>query len=292
MNHLNILIDHLLNNEDFPLWAYIENVAPNDKFYFDFFSNLNTNLLLSQLKQYSSSVNIIQAISIIFHFKSDADITDWVNDIDDFIKFEKFLPSDRTHHIFNTLLNKEQTDILKKIDFINPDYYQIISNYLLTRNTHQYIQFTSKYLPDEPIILKLFESNNPNTIYIYLNNYSESKYNDLKLLNAPDFILTTMNGQLNIDDDSLKYFFEICPLNISIFKSIKKTIGISKLWSFLKFKYDIEILSELIETRSDVDFIISLTDIPLPSLNKIIGILKDKYPNLIFLFEATPIHKK
>ena len=283
--HLSNLIKELLENDDFSLIPFNPNPNKDIKFLFDFFSNLNSNIIMTELSNHLNDINIIRALRMITHYKGDLDY------FNNKISFEHYT-------ILKPFLNKKSLDrfMVEFYEFygsrILSDKISVVDDnlldYIFENNLDLFIDISLKLGLKN--CKKVFEKDKLK-VFKWINNHPD-KYNELKFLNEPQFIFDNMNGRLDINDDSLKYFFEICPADLDVFKELKKSLSIETIWNHTKHKLSVEFIMEIAETVDDIIFILTLPIIPISSIESILNKLKTKFPLLYENFNSLLLMKK
>jgi len=283
--HLEELIDNILNNESFALIPHHPNPDRNASFLFNFFSNLKVDLIMRALEKEFNNHNLESALSVIFHYKGKIpyykrDLTFQV-----YSKLKPFL-DDKSLEQFKILFYKTYANniIDNKTNIIDNN----ILDYISTQDLTLYIDISLKLKLDN--IKTVFSIDNTKVFY-WINQHSD-KYNQLKILNQPQFIFNNMNGKLDINDETLKYFFEICPIDLVVYKELKKTINLETIWKFTQYKLTIDFIMELVDTLDEIIFVLSIPDLPLTSIDSFMKRLEIKFPNLYCNFNSLLVMKK
>lgn len=277
MSKSKLIIYTILENKDFSLIPYNPNPDKESKKIFQQFDIINKNslyqFLLNNYKEFDDE-NIQKILITIRHYKG------FFEYFDDTISFEKYRKINSW--LDNKSKNKFKVHFFREygISFINDEIFNIddeLIDLILINDPNLYIKIAKK-LNIEDAGKKIFE-NHPTEIYNWLN-YCNNMYNELLKLNQPSYILKNMNGQLNITDDSLKYIIEYSEPSLELYKSIKKRVGLKKLWEISNQKINSEILFDLIESLNDLIFIINIDNLELKTLEFILNRMKDKFPNI------------
>jgi len=283
--YINDLIHHLLNNENFGLTPHSPNPNKDIKFIFDFFINLNTSIILNELIQHSNHKGFKNALALIFHYKGEIQFFSDTLPFNDFKILKPFLNS-KSIYQFNSVLYMNYANEILNGNSLSID--SEVLNIILNNNLDLYIDISLKLGLDN---IKIVFDKNKDKVFDWLNKH-KSTYTELIKLNQPQYIFSNMNGKLDVNDDSLKYFFEICPFDIGLYKELKKTIPIKTIWKHTKHKLSVEFLFELVETIDELIFVLTLPNIPISSMENILDKLKTKFPLLYENFNSLLVMKK
>jgi len=284
--HLDNLIHNILDEKDFPLVPHLEKIDKDLKYSFDFFINLNADIIFKQIINKHTHKNFDDAINIIAYYKGKINYFDPNISFDLYVRLIPHL-NEVSKSKYNKHFYKEYATTILEED--NRDVDDEIIEHIYNSNLNLYIDIARK-LNLENAINKIYLKDSQ-LVFEWLNNHT-NKYKELKQLNQPQFIFNNMNGKLNIDDQSLKYFFEICPLDINIYKDIKKSIGLETVWKFTNHKLSSEFYMELIDTLEDIIFILNQDNVKLSSLEAILSTIKSKFPHLYDNFNSLMLMKK
>jgi len=283
--HLDNLIDNMLNNEAFALIPYNPKPDKGMQFLFDFFTNLNSDLLMRKLMDFKNHNELERALSIIFHYKGKLPYFNEDLDHKNYLTIKLFLDDISVSKftilyqpmVIENILNGKITDV-DDIDM----------NTLKTSNISNFIDISIKLNFNN--INEVFNEDKFK-VFDWINKHSD-KYQQLKQLNQPQFIFNNMNGKLDINDGTLKYFFEICPIDLEVYKELKKTINLETIWKYTNKKLTIEFIMELVDTLEDISFIINLPDIQLTALDSFMKRIETKFPHLYTNFNSLLLIKK
>jgi len=283
--YINDLIYQLLNNENFGLIPYDPNPNKDAKFIFDFFINLNTSIIINNLIYHIDNERFKNALSLIYHYKGEIQ---FFNDNISFKNFKILKPflNSKSIHQFNLIFFMDYANEILSGNSISID--PEVLNIILNNDIDLYIDVSLKLGLDN---IQIVFDKNKDKVFDWLNKH-KSIYTDLIKLNQPQYIFNNMNGKLDINDESLKYFFEICPLDLKLYKELKKTIPLKIIWKHTKHKLSVEFLFELVETIDEIIFILSLPNIPISSMENMLNKLKTKFPLLYENFNSLLVMKK
>lgn len=280
MEYLERLIQKLLYDDKFPLIPYINEVSEEDKFIFNFFKNLNSEIIVTELFKNTTNKDVIlKCFKIIMHFKDKITLNN--NNIT-FVDYELF--RNIIHLIDEISIDKLNKIYYKEILINNHSVANMdeLLNFVMIADFDIYFEYTSKHRLD--VIKKIFEFNKEK-VFLWLNGHS-NKYTELKKLNQPDFIIKNMNGRLDVNDDTLKYFFEICPIEINVFKELKKTLGLEIVYKYAGHMLHIDFMFELVETFDDLVFVFNIIKYNLSDVEYILVKLKNKFPHMYENFNS------
>lgn len=284
--HIEKLIHNLLNVDDFPLVPHLDNPDKDLKYNFDFFSNLSGDIIARELiLSHHNHTKFEQALNIIAHYK---DGIKFFDSSIDFEVYKKVKP-----HLDDGSKNKFREEFYKQyanrvIDDLDTDMDNELIDFIYDKDLNLYIEIAKK-LNIVEAVNKIY-SKNPEKVFGWLNS-SKNMYVELVKLRQPQFIFNNMNGQLEINDDSLKYFFEIAPVDINIYKEVKKTLGLETIWKYTHHKISPEFYSELVENFDEFKFLITLPNLKINSLEQILKNLKTKFPHIYDNFQSLMLLK-
>lgn len=286
MEKIDKLIYRLLHDSNFALIPHNPNSDYESIELFNFFLKLETTLIYNIFLQYHNLLYFESALNTIKHYKGMFDYFDDNLDFEIYQKIENYLSADSikkyNEHFYKNYAEKILTD---KIKNINDDLLNIILN----NDISLYIK-VSKKLNIKDAAKNIFEKS-PLHIFEWINA-SDDIYSELLSINKHDFILSNMNGNLNISDDTLKYIIDHTEPNLELFLSIKHKIGLSKLWELSNHKLNPEFYAHLIENLNDLFFVINIDNITLNSLETILNNIKIKFPLLYDNFNSLLFVKK
>lgn len=272
--YIENLIHNLLNENNFPLIPYTP-IPDNDlKISFDFFSNLTGDIILKNLIKEINHTNFKNAINIVSHYKGKIKFFDNSLSFNDYTVIKPHL-DDSSKARYRDLFFNEYVDTL-----LGDNSYEIDNeflDYILSKDLDTYIKITLKLnIPN--VINKIFLKN-PEKVFDFINLH-KNKYLQLIELNQPQFIFSNMNGKLNITDETLKYFFEICPMDINIYKELRKSFSFETIWNQTNNKLSPEFYVEILYTVDDFIFLIKQKNIKISSLNLILEKVKLNFPHI------------
>jgi hypothetical protein len=275
----------MLNNEAFALIPYNPKPDKDMQFLFNFFRNLDINLLMRKLMVFKNHNNLKQALSIILHYKGKIPYFNKDLNHKKYLTIKPFL-DDSSISKFNILyqpivIENILNDKITVVDDID-------MNVLKTSNISNFINVSIKL--DINNINEVFNEDKFK-VFDWINKHPD-KYAQLKQLNQPQFIFDNMNGKLNINDGTLRYFFEICPIDLEVYKELKKTISLETIWKFTNHKLSLDFIVELVDTLEEVVFIINIPKIPLSTIEAFMKRLKIKFPLLYTNFNSLLLMKK
>lgn len=283
--HVEDLIDNILNNDLFALIPHNPKPERELKFLFDFFTNLKVDLIMRALEKEFDNPNLERGLSVLFHYKGKipyykGDLTFQI-----YSKLKPFL-DDKSLEQFKILFYKTYAaDIINgKTNIIDNN----ILDYISTQDLTLYIDISLKLKLDN--ITTVFSIDKTKVFY-WINQHPH-KYNQLRILNQPQFIFNNMNGKLDINDETLKYFFEICPIDLEVYKELKKTINLETIWKFTHNKLTIEFIMELVDTLDEIIFVLSMPDLSLASIDSFMKRIEIKFPHLYSNFNSLLLMKK
>lgn len=283
--NLNDLIDNLLNHSSFALIPHNPKVDKEQKFLFDFFINLNAEVLMRQFINYSDHIGLETALLTIAHYKGKVpyfvDSLDYIN----YMKIKPFL-DENSLRLYSKLFQDTHINNILSGEVSNA--LDVDMNELKLTNLDKYIDVSIKIGLNN--IVEVFNTDKFK-VFTWINKHT-NKYQQLKELKQPQFIFNNMNGKLDINDATLQYLFEICPIDLVVYKEVKKTIDLEIIWKFTKHKLTIDFIIELIDTLDEVIFILSLPDLPLSTIETVMKRLETKYPNMYHNFNSLLVMKK
>jgi len=286
MNNLEILITQLLENDEFALIPFNKNIDVELKFYFDFFINLKTDLLLRNLLKYQDHNNFDKALNIIIHYKDKISDSNIILDFKTFLIIKDIFTKNKQFE-YECTFYKEITKqvVAGEILFIDNKLLDFIYN----NDIDNYIKIALK-LDINDAINKIFDKDKYK-IFNWLNNHP-NKFTELKKLNQPYFILTNMNSRLDINDETLKYFFEVAPIDISLYKNLRQNLSLEIIYKYSKNKVSDEFIFELVETFDDIVFILNLNNLNLNTLNSFMNKIKNDFPHVYNNLNSLLLMKK
>jgi len=284
-NHLKDLVIVMMDNSDFALIPYSPNPDGELKFLFDFFTNLKVDLIMRALEKDFNNPNLENALSVIFHYKGEIPYFNDSLDYSDYGRIKRFLDKNSISK-FNSLFEDHQINMILEGKLHNVDSIDMVA--LLEKDIITYINISIKLKLDN--ISNVFVKDK-SMVFYWVNKHTE-KYNQLKKLNQPQFIFNNMNGKLDVNDETLKYFFEICPIDLNVYKELKKSISLETIWKFTNNKLTVDFIMELVETLDDIIFIISIKDISLSTLDSFMKRIETKFPHLYVNFNSLLLMKK
>ena len=287
MEKIDKLIYRLLHDSNFALIPHNTNSDYESIELFNFFLKLETTLIYNIFLQYHNLSYFESALNTIRHYKGMFDYFDINLDFNIYQKIKPWLSEEAKIKYKNHFYKCYAHSIL--LDKIKIDNDDVLLDIILDNDIDLYLKIAKK-LNIENAALHIFEKS-PMHIFEWLNNCSDI-YNELISINKPDFILSNMNGMLNISDDTLKYIIEHTEPNLELFLSIKHKIGLSKLWELSNHKLNPEFYAHLIENLNDLFFVINIDNITLNSLETILNNIKIKFPLLYDNFNSLLFVKK
>jgi CRISPR/Cas system-associated endonuclease Cas3-HD len=271
--HLNNLIDNILNNDKFALIPHNPDVDKDLKFLFEFFMNLNTHLIIKEVLKKPEHNGLEMAFMTISHYKGSINYYTADTDYKTYNVMKPFLDIDSKAK-YNILFQSSEIDLILDGEILTSD--NIDMQHLLINDITKFIDVSIKLNLNN--LIEVFNQDRLKVFY-WINNHND-KYEQLKVLNEPQFIFDNMNGKLDINNDSLKYFFEICPLDLKVYKELKKSIPIETIWKHTHKKLSLEFIIELVDTIEDIKFILSLNNTPLKTINILFEKIQKNYPAL------------
>lgn len=271
MDYLKLLVNKLLFDDNFPLIPHIPIVSDDDKFLFGFFKNLNSELIINEiLKNTSDNDTITRIFRIVHHYKGTINISKNINliDYENFINIKEFIDAISIEE----LTKRHYKEIL--LNYNGGFNIDDLLNYVLLVDFDFYFDYAHTNNLD--VIKKIFIHNNEK-IFSWINKHT-NKYSELKKLDQPNFIINHMNGRLDVNSDTLKYFFEICPIDLLVYKELKKTLGLNIVYQYAGDKLHIDFIFELIETLDELILILDVLKNNLTTVEYILTKLKNKLP--------------
>lgn len=284
MTDLEKLIFNLLNNDDFPMIPFNKKATKDEIFLFSFFKNLNGSTLLRELLKNKEHIHLDKAIGIIKHYKSEIVYFDQNLDFDTFKKIENILTSSSRLSFKNIFITDYIETIKNNESNIDVEFLNIIKE----KEFKTFVKLVTNY--NLVSIKDLFIIDNF-AVFDFINKHKE-KYKLLKELNQPLFILQNMNGRLDIDDDTLKYFFEVCPLDLNLFKELKKSISLETIYRFSKKRVSLDFIAELVETFDEFLYFINLNQMNMKTLESFLLKTKSNYPEIYNNLNTLIVMKK
>jgi len=253
------IINELINNKEFPLLKFKKNKSEYEEQIFNKFININKTQLLKELiDQNLITKDIINILKFYFkeiNFISDNITLEQFLDINDILDknskvyfYKKFL--DRLDNIPDDIINE-----FKKSNLIYKDYL------LKTKN------------PNIKEIYKIDKF----SIFKVLNN-SNNKYELLKEINDPEFIINNMNGNLVLDKDTFKYINEVAEIDVNSLLFLKNKLDKKDFFEIIINSKNKNKLIYLIESPSELKIVLSL-NLDFITIEHILTHLKTRFPN-------------
>ncbi len=283
----NEIITFLLKTYDIAMIPHNPNPDTHLKALFDYFIRMDTNTIYMELLLYHESYGFENALNVIKYYKGLFDYFDINLDFNIYQKIKPWLSEEAKIKYKNHFYKDYAHSIL--LDKIKIDNDDVLLDIILDNDIDLYLKIAKKLNIDNAA-LHIFEKS-PMHIFEWLNNCSDI-YNELISINKHDFILSNMNGKLNISDDTLKYIIEHTEPNLELFLSIKHKIGLSKLWELSNHKLNPEFYAHLIENLNDLIFVININNMTLNSLETVLNNIKIKFPLLYDNFNSLLFVKK
>ena len=101
-----------------------------------------------------------------------------------------------------------------------------------------------------------------------------------------------MNTRLDINDETLKYFFEVAPTDLSLYKNLRQNLSLEIIYKYSKNKVSDEFIFELVETFDDIIFILNLNNLKLNTLNSFMNKIKNDFPYIYTNLNSLLLMKK
>lgn len=289
MTTIDTLIDTLIHDLNFGMIPYNPNAEQTSKDLFTLFNNTNKDTIYKSLlnKNIDNSELFRHIMQLVNYYKGNFSFFDTSIDFQTFQKIKPWLCKESLN-VFNLkFFNELGYLILETNDTILLD--ENILDLIINNNMKLYFQIAKKFnIPNA--IVKIFEKNNI-LVFDWLNE-SINMYQELIKLNQPDFILTHMNGKLDIKNDSIKYIIETATPTYDLYVAIKHKIGLHELWRLANYKANELFFIDIVETFDEFLFILNLPHISLTSLELILNKSKLKFPHIYENFNSLLLVKK
>lgn len=271
------LIDKLLYDNEIALVPHNPNPTEELKTLFDYFNTAHRDLLYKSIidkHNHTNDENFEFALNTIKHYKGMFDGFDTQIEFNLYQKIKPWL-SENARKQFRVHYYRDYGKAL-----LNDDIFELddgLLHLILTNDIPLFIKIAKK-LKIHDAGKKIFEQNQL-AIYDWLNE-CDDVYAELIKLNDPKFIFQNMNGRLNASDGSLRYVIENTEPSKDLFISIKRNIGLKKLWELSNGKLKDIFFVELVETLEDLIFVINTPDIELKTIETILKTTKERFPNI------------
>lgn len=286
MDKRSMMINSLLKDTEIAMIPHHPNPDEELKSLYDYFNGMNVDALYRELLPKHNEYGFENALNIVKHYKGLFNHFDSGLEFSVYQKIKPWLNDESKKkyrvHFYKDYAKEVLVGNLKTID-------EGLLEMLLNNDIHLYSQVARK-LKLVGAGAKIFEKA-PGMIYNWLNS-SENVYMELINLDQPEFILRNMNGKLDVSDGALKYIIEKAEPSLELFISIKKNIGMAKLWELSNFRFAPEFYVDLVENMNDLLFVINIENIGLNSLEIVFSKIKEKFPHLYDNFNSLLFVKK
>lgn len=290
MKELEELAHEIISNRDFCLTEYNPNATDRTKFLYNFYKNLDRQLVFNEILKYYNYDDIHKLSFLLFSeknikikisvqtLKSNFGLLDKFKENIDYEFLEKGITKNLEEHVDILLLLPNE---IKKY---------IIEQAIKDKNIniHSVLKIISMHF-DYDVFLDYILLRTDINIFDILTFFKESDhYKILKKFNNPKFILENANHNLVINEMTLKYFLEICPPDLKLYSDLVKIVGFENLFLNLKNKIHIEIILNLIETLDDLKIILTHYN-KLADYENILKFIHDKYPHFFIAITKTEL---
>jgi hypothetical protein len=289
MNNISKLLKNILQNDEYwKIKVEKEKFDKNEKQAYNYIITMPTELLLRNylLNEKKELNEFLKLIKLLRYLKNDK------NKIP--LKFD-ILPYDYFKAIKNELTDESIKFYIKKFhkqlineksnisNILNNNEIQTLINYLIDENKISDLINLSIYI-NIPNIEQIVYIKDKNKIFELINK-SKNKYELLKKLNKPDFILQNLNNNLDINDETLKYFFDIIQYNEETYKFFINRFGFEKIFNVSYYRVPLKNWLNHINNINDLKII--LNNLEKFNINQVEEFLKefnDKFPQLYSIF--------
>lgn len=276
---LKKIIDVLLNDEEkeFALTPFNPKPKKKMKDLFSLFENAEKTLLYCELFRKIDECkfeNISNALDTVKFYKGD------YNEFNSSISFKTYVKIEKWISIETNLLYKKYFFRQYGNSLLNDDiqYLDIeVLETIMKEDLDLYIKIAKK-MNITNAIHDIF-SIEPKKIYYWVNEH-DRKYEELKKLNNPEFVLKNMNGELDVSTETLRYILEHSAADINLYKSVKSRLGFTSLYELTHENWDDNFYTELVETIDDLHFVMNIGDLKIGIIDLILKKIKSNYPNL------------
>ena len=289
MNNISKLLKNILNNSDY--WKIKfekEKFNGNEKQAYNYIITMPTELLLRNylLNEKKDLNEFSQLIKLLRYLKNDNEKINLKFDILPY-NFFKSIKNELTDESILFYIKKFYKELINErkniLNILTQKEIQSLINYLIDDNKISELITLSQYI-DIPNIEQIVYIKDKQKIFELVNK-SQNKYEMLKKLNKPDFILQNLNNNLDINNETLKYFFEVIQYNEQTYNYFIERFGFETIFNIAYYRTELKNWLNHVKSINDINII--MNRINKFNINQIEDFLKEfneKYPHLYSIF--------